>query len=296
MTEKVANTLADEPVGQQELKVDDDASNVANDDALPEFKKQRKQSKFTLKTKLLFCVSLLLIGVTVYANNVLLPAYKASKDFHKAANVDESLDNDSNTSVDSVDSVDVLPTLDNDVFNVNEPELNQVVNTFAVDSEEITSQFERQSNALRSLSDGIGQGFKQVTNTIVNSVNTQRSASSVITDNQRDLFDIVNSLNESINDLNNTLKGVNRNTSKVLQEIEDMKLVMINSSQAFPVVVYSKGRWGDQEYITIAPKDYPTQTKNLRVNESAGDWTLIEILNREVVFKHFNGKTKRVGL
>lgn len=279
MTNK-ANTLADEPT--------ESPSNES--DSLPEVKK--KTSNKTMNSKWLFGVSMLLGSLLIYGWYVWLPKYEAEKQFENVTIQTNSDANEEEEVPYTPEAVPTVPTADNDE---ELPEPSDVSESPYLETQ-LTSTLERQTEAMNSLSDGVAQGFQQLTNTVVNSLNTQRDANTVIVDNQKELFDVVSQLNQNVQDLNRTLKGVNRNTSKVLDEIKDMKMLIVNTSQAFPVVVYSKGRWGDQEYVTIAPKDYPTQTKNLRLNESAGDWTLVEILGHEVVFKHYNGKTKRVSL
>ncbi|MFW7525601.1 hypothetical protein ACODM8_15900 [Vibrio ostreicida] len=279
MTNK-ANTLADEPT--------ESPSNES--DSLPEVKK--KTSNKTMNSKWLFGVSMLLGSLLIYGWYVWLPKYEAEKQFENVTIQTNSDANEEEEVPYTPEAVPTVPTADNDE---ELPEPSDVSESPYLETQ-LTSTFERQTEAINSLSDGVAQGFQQLTNTVVNSLNTQRDANTVIVDNQKELFDVVSQLNKNVQDLNRTLKGVNRNTSKVLDEIKDMKMLIVNTSQAFPVVVYSKGRWGDQEYVTIAPKDYPTQTKNLRLNESAGDWTLVEILGHEVVFKHYNGRTKRVSL
>ncbi|WP_219031590.1 hypothetical protein [Shewanella algae] len=100
--------------------------------------------------------------------------------------------------------------------------------------------------------------------------------------------------------LSNTLRdGLRTNErwlSGISNQLQGLGLDVKREIMEFPIIVYGKTVWGDDVYLTVAPKEKPDQTSNLRIGGIAGKWKLISLDGSKAIFKGVDGSEKVIEI
>ena len=94
-------------------------------------------------------------------------------------------------------------------------------------------------------------------------------------------------------------KNVRDNTrwlTGISNQLRDIGISVQNANESFPLVVYHSNIWGNETYLTVAPKEHPDQTRFMKVGDFTGKWKLITIGEATAKFEHLEGNVKELRL
>ncbi|MDC5870293.1 hypothetical protein OPW39_15905 [Vibrio europaeus] len=145
-------------------------------------------------------------------------------------------------------------------------------------------------------STAIAQSISAVRNDVSVSHGDLKNNLKVIADNQKVLAESTDAILKNQKSLQSSIASSNKKLDVLLKGLESLREAGQMKDRIIPVSVYSSGSWGSEKYLTVAPKEHPSQSYKLYVGQSVGAWKLESISDAQAMFKHVSGLERAVQL
>ncbi|WP_045391799.1 hypothetical protein [Vibrio rotiferianus] len=273
-------------------------SDEEQEGGLPDLKGGKKKKNSHKQLLVLILMTISALACVFYVVYVWLPEYQKNDTYEEAMSSPDVVEeivksNNSDESLFDLELVQPVDVSSQESFSDEEDSIAQPEGeSHFYDGNNI----ENQLNVIIARLDAMDKRFLEFSQSFSDSESVRTATFKTIGSNQTKIFNAVSSVDNSVKEVGFAVTKMNKSVRASEKKLSSMSQNMKTQEHEFPIVVYSKGQWGNDEYLMIAPRDYPTQTKNLRVNEQVGDWTLIAITNRGAVFRNSKGKEKRVAI